>query len=129
MNLSFVSANASANAVAALASGGFLDIYSGTIPGTPETAAAGTLLVSIPLPTPAFGSAVNGVASLGVTLNATTSAGGTAAWFRVYMSNHTTALWDGSVGTGSGDLVVDTTTFLASKTIAITSLTYTQPGL
>ena len=48
----------------------------------------------------AFGASLAGVATANaITADSSANATGTATWFRVFKSDGTTALWDGSVGT------------------------------
>lgn len=120
-------ANAAADAVVALANSGYLRIYDGTQPATADTAVSTqTLLAELTLNATAFGAAVAGVATANaITSDTSADATGTASWFRVVRSNGTTVLWDGSVGTGTHDLVVATTSFEAGAIVAVTALTYT----
>lgn len=123
--LSNTGANAAADAVVDLADGGTLRIYSGTQPANADTAVSGTLLASLALGTPAFGAAANGVATANaITGDTAADASGTASWFRVATSGGS-ALWDGSVGTASADLIVDNATFTAGGAVNVTSFTFT----
>jgi hypothetical protein len=125
---SHLAANAAADAVCALASGGFLDIYDGAQPATANTAVTSqVLLATMPLPTPAFGAAVNGVATANaIASNPSATATGTAAWCRVTKADHTTVLFDGSVGTTGCNLNLGSTSIVATGRVTINSLTYTQ---
>lgn len=119
-------ANAAADAVCALANSGKLRIYDGTQPATADTAVSTqNLLAELTLNATAFGAAVAGVATAGTITSATAAASGTASWFRVTKSDGTTVLFDGTVGTGTHDLVIDTTTITAGVTVAVTAFTYT----
>ena len=51
----------------------------------------------------------------------TAVASGTATFFRIYKSDGTTVVMDGSVGTSSADLVLNTTTVATNDTVAISS--------
>lgn len=120
--------NAEADALAVLADHGWVDVMDGAQPATGDTAiTTQVVLASLRLNATAFGSASNGV----ITANAITSgvavASGTASWFRVYQSDHTTALWDGNCGvTGStSNLELSTTTIVSGQTVAASSLTHT----
>lgn len=119
-------ANAAADAVCALANSGKLRIYDGTQPATADTAVSTqNLLAELTLNATAFGAAVAGVATAGTITSATAAASGTASWFRVTKSDGTTVLFDGTVGTGTNDLVIDTTTIATGVTVAVTAFTYT----
>src|SRR5690606_40425841 len=74
---------AAGNAIAALLNGGTLEIRTGSQPESPASEDSGTLLVSIPLANPAFGSPSNGSAALaGVPRQAEAQADGTAGHAR-----------------------------------------------
>jgi hypothetical protein len=53
---------------------------------------------------------------------------GTAAFFRIFQSDGTTAVIDGDVGTTGSDLNLNTTSIVAGGPIQITSMTLTAPG-
>lgn len=105
---------------------GYVEIRSGGQPAGPDTAATGTLLVTIPLNDPAFGAAVNGVATADVTPepSAAAVATGTAGWFRVYDSDGV-AIVDGLVG---AEMTLNTTAVVFGVDVTITSFTVTQPA-
>ena len=105
-----------------------VQIRTGSGPADPDSAADGTLLVTITLNDPAFGAAANGVATLDNTPEpeGTAVASGTAGYFRVLDSdsNH---IYQGTVGEGSGDISLDNTDIATSQVVRITSLTLTMP--
>lgn len=113
-------ATAIKNAVDAGSGAGKMRIYSGSQPGSADSAASGTLLVDIPLPDPAFGSPSSGVITLADPNSTAVTTSGTAGWFRVLDSDNNT-VFDGSVGTSGTDLVVATTTFTAGVAVDILS--------
>jgi hypothetical protein len=133
LKISVAARNAACNAIVDLldagAAGGTIKIYDGTQPATPDTAVSTqTLLATVTMSTTAFGSASSASATLaGTTLSATASASGTAAWFRMSDSDGT-AVMDGSVGTSSADLTVNTTTIVSGNTVQITSGSVTMPA-
>lgn len=92
-----------------IGSGAILEIRSGSKPATPETAASGTLLVSITL----SGSltSTNGVLTGSDPGSVLPTAGGTAGHFRLKKSGGT-AVMDGTVTAtgGGGDLTMGSTT-------------------
>lgn len=108
---------------------GTIKIYTGSQPATADTAlGAQTLLVTITLSATAFGSASNGVATLaGTPLSGTAVASGTAAWFRMANGSGTTIM-DGTVGTSSSDIIVNTTTIASGNTVTVSSGTVTMPA-
>jgi hypothetical protein len=52
---------------------------------------------------------------------------GTATFFRAFKADGTTAVYDGSVGTSSADLVIDSTAIQVGADVDVTSLTHTVP--
>jgi hypothetical protein len=126
--LTNTAANAAIDAIAALANNGYLDIYNGTQPATADTAISSqTLLASLHFSNPAFGAGSAGVATAAaISSDSDADATGTATWFRVFKSDHTTAVWDGSVGTSSADLVLGTTSIVQHAIVSVSSYTITQ---
>lgn len=125
---SIASINASLNSRLSPLNGGTLNIYTGTQPTNPDTALSGnTLLASLPLNATAFASASGGVATANSITTATATAGGTAAFFRAFKSDGTTAVVDGSIGvSGSFDLLIPSTTIASSQSIPCSSWTVTE---
>lgn len=119
--------NAEANALAAEANNGYLRIYDGAQPATADTAiGAQVLLAELRLGATAFGAAVNGVITANaISPDASANASGTATWFRVFKSDGTTPLWDGSVGTSSSDLVLNAVAIAAGAGVSVSSLVHT----
>ena len=114
----------------ATGSGGFLRIYDGTIPSTVASSITGTLLAELTLGTPFAASASSGVLTLGsITSDASANATGTATHFRVFQSNGTTAVFQGTVGQTSGyDLVLNSTSVVSGVQVSITSFLITASG-
>lgn len=110
------------------AAAGTIQIRSGTRPATANTAATGTLLATVTLIKPAFGSASSGVATMADPASVTGAAAGTATWFRALDSN-SNAVFDGDVSAtgGGGDLQLNTTTISVGLTVDITGGTITMP--
>lgn len=114
------------------ANSGVLNIYSGTQPADGDAALSGnTLLASLTMNATAF-SAPSGTASTDQTLtanaiNSDTSADntGTATFFRLFKSDGTTKILDGSVGTSGADLNLNSTSISSGTTVAVTSMTLT----
>ena len=123
-----LAANTACDAMTALANSGLLRIYDGTQPATADTAiTTQTLLAELTLNATAFGAAVAGVATANaITSDASANASGTATWFRVVESNGTTVLWDGSVGTASADLILNSVAISAGAQVSVTSFTVTE---
>jgi hypothetical protein len=107
---------------------GFIKIYSGTQPADANTALSGNTLLSTLTCNSTFAPSAS---SAVLTLNAITSdtnaaATGTASFFRMLKSDATTVVMDGSVGTSGCDMNLNTTSIVASATVACTSFTVTD---
>jgi hypothetical protein len=125
---SIIVRNAELDALSSLADSGYLRIYSGSIPATPETAAAGTLLAELRLGNPAFGSSSAGILTANpITADPSADATGIAAWFRVLQSDGTTALFDGTVGTIGADINFGSVVINSGVNVSISSLTVRLP--
>jgi hypothetical protein len=123
-------ASTEANAlVGSFTNGALLEIYNGSQPATPETAISGqTLLATVTLASPAFGSASNGVITANSISDVTITTSGTAAWFRLFKSDGVTVIMDGSVGTSGCDLNLNSTALSSGATLSTTSFTFTVPS-
>jgi hypothetical protein len=108
---------------------GTLKIYTGTQPAGPGTAVgAQVLLGTLTLTDPSFPAGSTGVITASaITSDTTADATGTATWFRASDSN-AVAVIDGSVGTATSDLILDSVSIVAGGTIAVTSWTITMPA-
>jgi hypothetical protein len=128
MKTSIAARNAALDALAALANSGYIRIYSGSQPATPETAASGTLLAELRFNATAFGAAASGVITAGaITADSSADNTGTAGYYRALKSDGTTALWDGSVSTSGADLNLNSTAIQSAASVSISALTYTLP--
>ena len=118
-----------ADAATAEFAGGKIDIYTDTQPASANDAATGTLLVTVDLPTPAFGDAVDGVASKLGSWFGVAEATGTAGWFRMRNAGDTLRK-DGEVTAtaGGGEIEIDTTSIVENGVVVINTATYTQPA-
>lgn len=133
--MSIVGAKAALDAVTALVNGGGtgnLFIRSGSMPTKTTDADTGTLGATCPMSATAFpastSSTSNGLAT--ATANAITSATAaasiTAGYFRI-KSGGSTVILQGTCGTSSADLIMNTTTITTGDTVAITSFKVTLP--
>jgi hypothetical protein len=120
--------NRAADAITARANNGSLRIYGGTVPADANAALGGaTLLAVLPLSATAFAAAVNGVASANaITADTSADATGTASFFRVFETDGTTTVFQGTVGTSGAELNVSSVSFVLGGNVSVTSLTYTQ---
>jgi hypothetical protein len=129
------SVQAALDAVKVLCNSGKLRIYSGAQPMDANAAATGTLLAEFTLAASAFGaSSLSGTAPNRVATctaaaisDVTASATNTAGYFRIYESNGTTAVVEGSVGTSGCDLNLTDVSLTSGETVHVTSLTLSAP--
>lgn len=129
VQLAAATANAIADAVAALCDGGTVNIYDGAQPATADTAVTTqTLLATCTFANPAFSAAVAGVATAhAITQDASADATGTAAWYRVLSLGAATVM-DGTVGVGANfDCDVVSTSVTAGAAFPINAMTITAP--
>ncbi|HQR22112.1 MAG TPA: hypothetical protein PKV98_14670 [Burkholderiaceae bacterium] len=118
--------NAQADALSDLADNGWMDILDGTQPATGDTAiTTQVVLVSLQLNATFSGAASNGVLTANAITSGVAVASGTASWFRIYKADHTTPLWDGSVGTTTANAILPTTTINSGQTVTCDSFTHT----
>lgn len=106
---------------------GTVKVYTGSQPATPAAAPTGTLLVTFTLNDPAFGSAVDGVATLDVdpALTAVGVAAGDAGWFRAADSDGN-VVFDGACAASGSELNLSTIAVAVGASVAVTSGSYTQ---
>lgn len=111
----------------ALGNGALLSIYTGSQPANPDTALGGnTLLAQLTCGSPFAGSSSGGVLTANAITNATAGNTGTAAWFRIYDSGGTVGHVDGTCGTSSADLVLNSLSITSGQTVSVSSLTITS---
>lgn len=104
-----------------------LRIRTNTVPANCATADAGTVLAEMTLPSDWLAAAASGAkAKSGTWEDTVADATGTAAHFRIYRSDGTTVVMQGTVGQGSGDLSLDNTSIVAGQTVTITGFTITD---
>lgn len=124
LHLSGVSVNAALDNVLNALNGGTIKIYTGSQPATPDVAiGAQVLLATLTLSATAFGAASGGTKTANAITAGSAGATGTAAWFRAFKSDGTTAVIDGSVGTSSADLILGTVTVNSGDVISVSSWT------
>lgn len=118
-----------ASITSGIGSAGTLKIYDGSQPASPDTAVGAQVLLSThtcgsPF-APASSSAHPSVLTANAIGSATAAASSTATWFRLASSGGT-AVVDGSVGTATADLILNSTSITSGQTVSITSLTVTS---
>lgn len=118
--------NAEADALSDLLDNGYLRIYDGAQPTNADTAVgAQTLLAELRFNATASPAAVAGLLTFSAfTPDSSINATGTAAWFRALKADGTSAVFDGTVGTGTHDLVVSTTSLVSGAQASVTSFTH-----
>lgn len=125
--LTNLAVNTEADALAAQANSGILRIYDGTQPATGDTAiTTQNLLAELTMNATAFGASVAGVITANaITADSSADATGTATWFRLFKSDGTTALWDGSVGTSDANIILNSVSISAGAAVSVSSFTHT----
>lgn len=126
--LSNATASAKADAVARQLDNGYLRIYDGTQPATADTAiGAQVLLAELRFNATSAPAASNGVLTFSAfTADSSANATGTASWFRALQSNGASAVFDGTVGTGTNDAVINSTAISSGAAVSVSSFTYTE---
>ncbi|TXH48454.1 MAG: hypothetical protein E6Q97_24740 [Desulfurellales bacterium] len=120
--------NASLDAIeTAIGTSAVLKIREGAPPATVATADSGTVLATLTLPSDWMAAASSGAkAKSGTWEDTSADASGTAAHFRLYASNGTTAHMQGTVGTSGTDMTVDSTSFTATQSFTVNTFTITD---
>lgn len=106
-----------------------LKIRSGAAPANVATADSGTVLATCNLPSDWLAAASSGSkAKSGTWEDTSADATGTAAHFRIYASDGTTAHLQGTVTAtgGGGDMTVDNTSFASAQAFSITTFALTD---
>jgi hypothetical protein len=106
-----------------------LEIRTGSVPATCATAASGTVLATMTLPSDWMAAASGGSKALSGTWSDTSAdATGTAAHYRI--NQGATCHMQGTVTAtgGGGDLTLDNTSIASGQTVTITSFSITQGG-
>jgi hypothetical protein len=117
--------NAEANAIGDALDSGYIRIYDGSQPANADTAISGqNLLAELRFNAAAFPSAVAGlITAAAITDDSSANATGTASWARILASNGTSVYFDGSVGTASANVVLNTVSIVTGAVVSCSSLT------
>lgn len=113
----------------AISTSAVLKIRTGAAPSNVATADSGTVLATVTLPSDWMAAASGGSkAKSGTWQDSSADATGTAAHFRVYASDGTTAHIQGTVTLtgGGGDMTVDNTSFASGQNFTVTGFTLTD---
>lgn len=125
--------NAQLNAIRDLidagATGGTINIYSGSQPATGDTALAGnTLLATLTFSTTSASNASAGVLTFStITEDSSADATGTATFARIRDSNAVDVI-DMDVGTSGASIILNTTSIVIGGAVRMTSGTLTAPA-
>lgn len=113
----------------AIGTAAVLKIRTGAVPADVATADSGTVLASLTLPSDWLAAASSGSkAKSGTWQDTSADATGTAAHFRIYASDGTTAHLQGTVTVtgGGGDLTLDNTSISSGQSVTISSFSLTD---
>jgi hypothetical protein len=107
---------------------GYIEVRTGTQPASVDTAASGTLLATIPLPSPLWASYTGGTATANTSGGEVGSANGDtdgdAGWYRAY-DGAGVAVLDGSAGTSGTELVLNRVDVTTGEPVTIEAWTVT----
>lgn len=106
-----------------------MKIRTGAAPANVGTADSGTVLATLNLPSDWLAAASGGSkAKSGTWEDTSADAAGTAAHFRIYASDGTTAHMQGTVTAtgGGGDMTVDNVVFASAQAFSVTSFALTD---
>ena len=106
-----------------------LRIYTGSAPADCATAASGTLLAEMTLPSDWMNAASSGQKTrLGTWSDSSANNTGTAGYFRLYDSGGTNCHMQGTVTAtgGGGDLQLDNTSITSGQSVSISTFTLTD---
>lgn len=115
---------------------GRINFYTGTQPASANSAASGTLLATVTLPSDVFAAASSGSATTNSINNVVVGTSGTPGYARFYRTGDTAPGSAASTGDRRLDLAVgagqqitfDEYDWVAGGTVAITGITVTQPS-
>lgn len=117
------SRNAALDAALDVLNGGKLRIYDGTQPTDADTALSGqTILAELALNATAFAAASGGSKTANaITADSSADATGTATWFSLLTSANVRVI-DGTVGTATSNLILNSVAISAGANVSVTSL-------
>lgn len=128
VQLSAVVRNARLDAIeSTIGASAVMKIRSGAAPANCAAADSGSVLATLSLPSDWMEAAASGAkAKSGTWQDTSADLSGSAAHFRIYASDGTTCHMQGTVGTSSADLIVDSTAFTAGQPFNITAFALTD---
>jgi hypothetical protein len=120
--------NAALNAALNPLNSGFIEIYTGAQPATPDVAVTTqTLLVTLNLGATAFAASSGGTKTANAITSETAVASGTATWFRAYQSDNATAVIDGSAGVSGTDMILATASIVSGAVVSCSGWSVSCP--
>ena len=119
--------NGEADFIGVALDSGLIRIYDGAQPTNADTAVgAQVLLAELTFGADAFPAAVAGVLTANaITQDSSANATGTAAWARLLKSDGTSVVMDGTVGTASANVIINSTAISSGAAVSCSSLTIT----
>lgn len=124
--LSNAAANAEADAVARLLDNGYLRIYDGAQPANADTAiTTQNLLAELRFAATSAPGASAGVVTFSSIAAVVAALTGTAAWFRALKSDGTSAVFDGTIGSTSANMILAALSIQANAQVSVSNFTYT----
>jgi hypothetical protein len=121
------SRDAELGALAPMFDGGYLRVYGGTQPATPEDSHSCPLVAELRFGSPAFAAPSGGQMQSNAIAGDSNCVGGTARWCRAVASDGFTTIMDGDVATSGAFLNVNTTNVKAGATFNVSSVTINLP--
>ena len=110
-----------------------INIYDSTVPADADTALdAQVLLAQLTMDATAFGAAADAnpnatITAAAITDDSSANDTGTATFFRVLTQDAGTTICQGTVGTATSDLILNTTSITSGSNVSITSFVITMP--
>jgi hypothetical protein len=121
------SVNLGLNAAFDVLNGGFIEIYDGSQPASPDVAVSTqNKLAKMALNATAFGAASAGTKTANAIANGVGLVQGTATWFRAFKSDDTTAVVDGTAGTSATNMVLVAAVIAVGDVVSVTAWTVSQ---
>lgn len=119
--------NGEADFIGVAADSGYIRLYDGTQATNADTAlGAQVLLAELRFGADAFPAASAGVLTANaITQDSSADATGTASWARILKSDGSSVLFDGSVGTASANVILNTVSIVVGAVVSCSSLTLT----
>lgn len=120
--------SAATDAQTARLNGGTVNVYSGTRPATADAALSGnTLLATGTFGSPAFGAAVNGVATANTIGQDSSADAGAVPTFARLLTSGGASVADVTVGTSGTELIINASPVVQGLIVQFTALTWTTP--